>query len=209
MHGLVALMEIQASRTRARVGADGRAGAAPRAGPRALGSAADRPRAGGARARRSARRRARPLRAAGRHRRLPRSRAHGRGHRLGAHRGALRRAGPARALARRGAQSRGGVSHGVRSGRRALELVDALLGEPSLEGYHLLPSVRGDLLAKLGRFDEARAEFERAASAQRTRASGPRCSSERRRVRPRVDDAGPVSSRRLNFARPCSASLRS
>ena len=36
--------------------------------------------------------------------------------------------------------------------------------EPSLEGYHLLPSVRGDLLAKLGRFDEARAEFERAAS---------------------------------------------
>ena len=45
-----------------------------------------------------------------------------------------------------------------------LELVDALTGEPSLEGYHLLPSVRGDLLAKLGRFDEARAEFERAAS---------------------------------------------
>ncbi|WP_043429050.1 RNA polymerase sigma factor [Cystobacter fuscus] len=45
-----------------------------------------------------------------------------------------------------------------------LELVDALLSERSLEDYHLLPSVRGDLLAKLGRFDEARAEFERAAS---------------------------------------------
>ena len=48
-----------------------------------------------------------------------------------------------------------------------LELVDALTSERSLEGYHLLPSVRGDLLAKLGRFDEARAEFERAASLTR------------------------------------------
>ena len=45
-----------------------------------------------------------------------------------------------------------------------LELVDALTSEPSLKGYHLLPSVRGDLLAKLGRFDEARDEFQRAAS---------------------------------------------
>jgi RNA polymerase sigma-70 factor (ECF subfamily) len=48
-----------------------------------------------------------------------------------------------------------------------LEIVDALTSEPSLEGYHLLPSVRGDLLAKLGRSDEARAEFERAASLTR------------------------------------------
>ncbi|HXM95832.1 MAG TPA: RNA polymerase sigma factor [Candidatus Dormibacteraeota bacterium] len=45
-----------------------------------------------------------------------------------------------------------------------LELVDSLTSEPSLENYHLLPSVRGDLLSKLGRFDEARAEFQRAAS---------------------------------------------
>jgi predicted RNA polymerase sigma factor len=45
-----------------------------------------------------------------------------------------------------------------------LELVDALTWEPSLRSYHLLPSVRGDLLAKLGRFDEAREQFERAAS---------------------------------------------
>ena len=45
-----------------------------------------------------------------------------------------------------------------------LELVDALISEPSLKKYHLLPSVRGDLLFKLGRFDEARLEFERAAS---------------------------------------------
>src|SRR5207244_8143028 len=48
-----------------------------------------------------------------------------------------------------------------------LELVDALISEPSLRGYHLLPSVRGDLLAKLGRLDEARAEFERAATLTR------------------------------------------
>jgi RNA polymerase sigma-70 factor (ECF subfamily) len=48
-----------------------------------------------------------------------------------------------------------------------LVLVDALTSEPSLEGYHLLPSVRGDLLAKLGRFDEARAELERAAALTR------------------------------------------
>jgi RNA polymerase sigma factor (sigma-70 family) len=48
-----------------------------------------------------------------------------------------------------------------------LEIVDALTSQPTLEGYHLLPSVRGDLLAKLGRFDEARAEFERAASLTR------------------------------------------
>jgi RNA polymerase sigma factor (sigma-70 family) len=45
-----------------------------------------------------------------------------------------------------------------------LELVEALASEPSLANYHLLPSVRGDLLAKLGRCDEARAEFERAAA---------------------------------------------
>jgi len=48
-----------------------------------------------------------------------------------------------------------------------LELVDSLAAEPALEGYHLLPSVRGDLLAKLGRHDEARVEFERAASLAR------------------------------------------
>jgi RNA polymerase sigma factor (sigma-70 family) len=48
-----------------------------------------------------------------------------------------------------------------------LDLVDALTGEPSLENYHLLPSVRGDLLVKLGRAQEARAEFERAASLTR------------------------------------------
>jgi len=48
-----------------------------------------------------------------------------------------------------------------------LELVDALTSEPSLKSYHLLPSVRGDFLFKLGRFAEAQAEFERAAALTR------------------------------------------
>jgi len=46
----------------------------------------------------------------------------------------------------------------------ALEIIDDLLGERSLENYHLLPAVRGDLLEKLGRFVEAKVEFERAAT---------------------------------------------
>ncbi len=49
----------------------------------------------------------------------------------------------------------------------ALELIDALRSQRSLEAYHLLPSVRGDLLAKLGRYAEARTEFARAASLTR------------------------------------------
>jgi len=57
-----------------------------------------------------------------------------------------------------------GMAYGPAAG---LELVDALAGEPALKGYHLLPSVRGDLLLKLGRMDEARAELERAASMTR------------------------------------------
>ncbi|OXL82630.1 RNA polymerase subunit sigma-24 [Paenibacillus sp. SSG-1] len=48
-----------------------------------------------------------------------------------------------------------------------LQLVDELMREPALKEYHLLPSVRGDLLAKLGRMDEARSEFERAAAMTR------------------------------------------
>jgi RNA polymerase sigma-70 factor (ECF subfamily) len=48
-----------------------------------------------------------------------------------------------------------------------LELVDALMPEPSLKDYYLLPAVRGDFLAKLGRIDEARAELARAASLTR------------------------------------------
>jgi RNA polymerase sigma-70 factor (ECF subfamily) len=53
-----------------------------------------------------------------------------------------------------------GMAFGPEAG---LEIVDRLAAEPSLRGYHLLQSVRGDLLLKLGRVDDARAEFERAA----------------------------------------------
>jgi len=53
------------------------------------------------------------------------------------------------------------MAHGPAAG---LELVDALAEEPALRRYHLLPSVRGDLLARLGRYAEARGELERAAS---------------------------------------------
>ena len=60
------------------------------------------------------------------------------------------------------------VAVGMASGPAAgLEVVDALRDDPALKNYHLLPSVRGDLLKKLGRFDEARAEFERAAAMTR------------------------------------------
>jgi RNA polymerase sigma factor (sigma-70 family) len=54
-----------------------------------------------------------------------------------------------------------GMAFGPAAG---LELVESLTTDPALAGYHLLPSVRADLLAKLGRFEEARAEFARAAS---------------------------------------------
>ena len=49
----------------------------------------------------------------------------------------------------------------------ALQLVKSLSADPALSDYHLLPAVRGDLLAKLGRDDEARAEFGRAAGLTR------------------------------------------
>jgi RNA polymerase sigma-70 factor (ECF subfamily) len=62
------------------------------------------------------------------------------------------------------------VAVGMADGPAAgLALVDALISEPSLKNYHLLPSVRGDLLFKLDRLDEARAEFERAAAMTRNK----------------------------------------
>ena len=60
------------------------------------------------------------------------------------------------------------VAVGMADGPQAgLDLVDKLTSQTSLKNYHLLPSVRGDLLNKLGRFDEARQEFERAAGLTR------------------------------------------
>jgi RNA polymerase sigma-70 factor (ECF subfamily) len=80
------------------------------------------------------------------------------------------------------------MAYGPRAG---LDLVDALADEPSLQSYSLLPSVRADLLVKVGRLDEARVEFERAAgltgnererdlSMERARATGRAASSEER-----------------------------
>ncbi|MFA1541013.1 RNA polymerase sigma factor [Actinomadura monticuli] len=57
-----------------------------------------------------------------------------------------------------------GMAHGPEKG---LDIADALVDEASLRGYHLLPSVRGDLLERLGRWDEARTQFERAAELTR------------------------------------------
>ena len=146
----------------------GRAGPAARPGPRALGPAADPPRARRARARRGARRRARPVRAAGRDRRLPRAGARPPAETDWARIAALYDAlAAARAVAGRGAEPRGRGRRWRSARRRASSSSTRCADEPSLEGYHLLPSVRGDLLAKLGRLDEARAEFERAASLTR------------------------------------------
>ncbi|WP_370118236.1 RNA polymerase sigma factor [Streptacidiphilus sp. MAP12-33] len=60
-----------------------------------------------------------------------------------------------------------GMAEGPQAG---LAVLDAVAGAPALRDYHLLPSVRGDLLARLGRADEARAEFERAAALTRNEA---------------------------------------
>jgi predicted RNA polymerase sigma factor len=56
------------------------------------------------------------------------------------------------------------MAYGPQAG---LDLADQLAGEPALASYHLLPSVRGDLLMKLGRVQEAQSEFERAAALTR------------------------------------------
>ncbi|WP_067485765.1 RNA polymerase sigma factor [Actinomadura hibisca] len=76
------------------------------------------------------------------------------------------------------------VAVGMAEGpEKGLAIVDGLAGEKALKDYHLLPGVRGDLLERLGRRDEARAEFERAASLTRNTA-------ERRALRKRADRLG-------------------
>ena len=159
-------MEIQASRLRARTGPVGRARTARstrtgRAGTGSSSAAAwprsSAPRGWGARA---------GVRPAGRDRRLPRPSARPVGDGLGAHRGlyaelAALAPSPVVELNRAVAV---GMAFGPAAG---LALADRLTAEPALAGYHLLPTVRGDLLERLGRSDEARAEFERAASLTR------------------------------------------
>ena len=167
VHGLVALMEIQASRSRGARRSVGRADAAARAGPRALGSAAHSPRSRrAASARRSSGGARGPyaLQAAiaACHARA-RTAAETDWARIAALYEALAELAPSPVV-----ELNRAVAVAMAFGPAAgLEIVDALMSEPSLKSYHLLPSVRGDLLSKLGRLDEARAEFERAASLTR------------------------------------------
>jgi RNA polymerase sigma-70 factor, ECF subfamily len=166
VHGLVALMEIQASRARARVGPSGepvllldqdrgrwdqlliRRGLAALARAEELGGA------GGPYALQAA--------IAACHARA-RTAAETDWARIAALYDALAQLTPSPVVELNRAVALG-MAFGPAAG---LELVDTLRSEPSLKSYHLLPSVRGDLLAKLGRAGEARAEFERAASLTR------------------------------------------
>jgi RNA polymerase sigma-70 factor (ECF subfamily) len=166
VHGLVALMEIQASRSRARIGPSGepvllldqdrarwdhlliRRGLAALERAEALGGA------GGPYALQAA------IAACHARARTPAETDWGR---IVTLYDALARVTPSPIV-----ELNRAVAVAMASGPAAgLEAVDALTAEPSLKSYHLLPSVRGDLLFKLGRFDEARAEFERAASLTR------------------------------------------
>ncbi len=166
VHGLVALMEIQASRLRARIGPSGepvllldqdrtgwdqlliRRGLAALARAEALGSAR------GPYALQAA--------IAACHARAP-TPAETDWERIAALYDALAQLAPSPIV-----ELNRAVAIAMAFGPAAgLELVDALRSEPSLKAYHLLPSVRGDLLTKLGRFDEARAEFEHAAALTR------------------------------------------
>jgi RNA polymerase sigma-70 factor, ECF subfamily len=166
VHGLVALMEIQASRSRARVGPSGepvllldqdrarwdqlliRRGLAALERAEALGGAH------GPYALQAA------IAACHARARTPEETDW---RRIAAHYDALAQLVPSPVVALNRAVAVG-MAFGPAAG---LELVDPLTSEAALENYHLLPSVRGDLLAKLDRADEARAEFERAASLTR------------------------------------------
>ena len=168
VHGLVALMEIQASRLPARIGPDGAAGAAARPGPAALGPAADPPRAGS--------RWAGPSRCrapigpytlqaaiAACHARA----GHGAGHRLGA--GSPRCTRCSASCGRHRWSSSIGLSRLAcrPAPRTGWPWSTRWPAAGELAGYPQLPAVRGDLLARLGRVDEARTEFERAAELTR------------------------------------------
>ena len=167
MHGLVALMEIQASRSRARVGPGGEPILLLDQDRAPLGPAADAPRPRRARARPSALGGALgpyALQAAiaACHARARTARETD-WERIAALYDALAQLAPSPVV-----ELNRAVAVGMAFGPAAgLELVDASRPASALDGYHLLPSVRGDLLAKLGRAAEARAEFERAAAMTR------------------------------------------
>jgi RNA polymerase sigma factor (sigma-70 family) len=166
VHGLVALMEIQASRTRARVGPSGepillldqnralwdhlliRRGLAALARAEELGGAF------GPYALQAA------IAACHARARTPEETDWGR---IAALYDALAQLNPSPVVELNRAVALA-MAYGPAAG---LEVVDTLTAEPSLRGYHLLPSVRGDLLLKLGRAAEARVEFERAAALTR------------------------------------------
>jgi predicted RNA polymerase sigma factor len=166
VHGLVALLEIQASRTRARVGPSGepillldqdRALWDRLLIGRGLAALARAEALGGARGRYA-------LQAAiaACHARAPAADATDWG-RMAALYAELARVAPSPVV-----ELNRAVAVAMAFGPQAgLDLVDALTSEPALQGYHLLPSVRGDFLVRLGRRDEARAEFERAAALTR------------------------------------------
>ena len=181
VHGLVALLEIQASRSRARVGRIGRANPAPGSEPCAVGSTADSPRAGGARACRASGRRARSVRVAGGDCGLPRAGNHGRRHRLGADRRAVCGARPRPAFADRGAESRRGSGDGARC-QAGLAIVDVLRDEKALQQYHLLPSVRGDLLSRWAASTKRARNWNVRRRSPATHESASCCSSARRRL---------------------------
>ncbi len=162
-HGLVALMELQASRLRARVGADGEP---------VLLLDQDRARWDHVGIRRGIAALARASRAGGALGPYALQAAIASGHatartaadtdweRIVALYDALTEVQPSPVV-----QLNRAVAVGMAYGpTAALEIVDRLAGEPALQSYHLLPTVRGDLLQKLGRLDEAGREFERAAS---------------------------------------------
>ena len=165
--GLLALMEIQASRLAARTAPDGSLGSPDRTEPRPLGPAPDPPRPRRPGARRGAGRRRRALRPAGRARRLPCAGAQGGGDGLEEDRGALRHAARGHAVAGGRSQSGRGPQHGLRPGGRPdARRRDRRRPRPCAT-MRPLPAAKGDFLFRAGRLAEARVEFERAAALTR------------------------------------------
>jgi predicted RNA polymerase sigma factor len=205
-HGLLALMELNASRTAARTDADGRAGADAGPGSRPLGPAADPARPEGPEAG------AGPGRGGGFYvlqaaiiacHAQARTAADTDWPRIAALYAELAVVAPSPVV-----QLNRAVAVGMAEGPAAgLAIVEALADEPALKAYHLLPSVRGDLLFKLGRFDEARAAFETAADpagAGNRREGGADAASGRPRrggasERPHLTARGPAPGGRSAF----------